>query len=68
MNPWTALHYYSGAAADAPTPTWRTVYMIGMQCATAVSAGDLVAFVGTGGKGADWPDPRIFSKRWEDPI
>jgi hypothetical protein len=69
MSPWNAFHYYSGAAMDTPTPTWRTVYMIGMQCAKAVDAGDFVAFVGESGPGVDWPDPRLcgtHAKRRKD--
>jgi hypothetical protein len=63
MSPWTALHHYFAAATGAETSTWRTVYMIGMQCAKAVDAGDFVAFVGKSEAGADWPDPRLYGTR-----
>jgi hypothetical protein len=59
MSPWNAFHHYFAAATGAEAPTWRTVYMIGMQCAKAVGAGDFVAFVGKSETGADWPDPRL---------
>jgi len=54
-----AYKRYVVAAQAADTPTWRTVYTIGLMCASAVYHGGLVAFVGDSGYGSDWPDPRV---------
>jgi|HubBroStandDraft_6_1064221.scaffolds.fasta_scaffold1926908_2 hypothetical protein len=59
MNVYVAFKRYFDAAKTAETPTWRTVYLLGIMCATAVNHGNLVAFVGEAGYGSDWPDPRL---------
>jgi hypothetical protein len=58
MNVYVAFKRYFDAAQTAETPTWRTVYVLGLMCATAVDHGGFVAFVGEAGYGNDWPDPR----------
>jgi hypothetical protein len=59
MNVYVAFKRYFDAAKAAETPTWRTVYLLGLMCATAVDHGGFVAFVGDKGYGNDWPDPRL---------
>jgi hypothetical protein len=58
MNELTAFKHYFDAVEAAETPTWRSVFMLGLMCAAAVSHGSLVAFVDDTGYGTDWPDPR----------
>lgn len=58
MNVRFAYKHYSAAAEAAETPTWRTVYTLGLMRAAAVNHGGFVAFVGDSGYGSDWPDPR----------
>jgi hypothetical protein len=59
MNVHIAYQRYLDAAKATESPTWRTVYVLGLMCAIAISYGDLVAFVGNDGYGSDWPDPRL---------
>jgi hypothetical protein len=59
MNVYVGFKRYFDAAKTAETPTWRTVYLLGLMCATAVKHGSLVAFVGEAGYGSDWPDPHL---------
>ena len=58
MNASFASRHYFDLAQRADTPTWRTVYTLGLMCAHAVNYGGFVAFVGYTGYGGDWPDPR----------
>jgi hypothetical protein len=59
MGGYGAYKHYFDAARAADTPTWRTVYTLGLMCVSAVYHGNLVAFVGDSGYGSDWPDPRV---------
>ena len=59
MNARAAAKHYFDLAESADTPTWRTVYTLGLMCAVAVTYGDIVTFVGHTGYGGDWPDPRL---------
>ena len=61
MSVYGAFKRYFDAAQAAETPTWRTVYLLGLMCATAVNHGGFVAFVGETGYGNDWPDPRLLT-------
>ena len=58
MDELIAFKRYFEAASAAPSPTWRTVYLLGLMCAAAVNHRSLVAFVDNTGYGHDWPDPR----------
>jgi hypothetical protein len=60
MEVYVAYKRYFDAAKAAETPTWRTVYLLGLMCATAVNQDDFIAFVGNAGYAADWPDPRLY--------
>jgi hypothetical protein len=51
------INYYELARA-ADDASSRAVYMLGMLCAQAVTAGTVVTF-GRGSIGDGWPDPRV---------
>ena len=62
MDPYVDYKRYFDLAKSADCATWRTVYLLGLMCATAVNEGGFVAFVGRNG-GANWPDAREAGDR-----
>jgi hypothetical protein len=71
MDAQLAYEHYAKALEAAETPTWRTVYALGLMCAGAVALGKLVTFVGSTAQEGNWPDPSLTAgskpmKRKED--